>query len=95
MALYLVTGGVPGSAALVRARNGDRALAHVEGGQDVVRVTEDGPDGIVYASGVADEDEAGADSEIEVTSLSDRNRKFRNTRTGDIREEPFETDPAD
>ena len=94
MALYSIQG-QDGTACLVRARNGTRAL-EVIGVDDatVTRITEEGPEGVVGLVGL-DTDERPAASEpdeaneIEVTQLSDKgSRRFKNLSTKEERTEP-------
>lgn len=100
MALYFVHGGPGGSALLVRARNGDQAVALSGLSGPAARVTEDGPDGVLGFDGGIDGAPVSpspaaesAGKEIEITSISDRSRRFKNVETGEEREEPFR--PAD
>ena len=97
MAIYLV--GPATAAKVVRARNGNIACElYGDANADVVRVTEDGPDGIISAVlvPVAEEQASpafddGESREQEITSISDRVRRFQNKDTGEVRTEPFDT----
>jgi hypothetical protein len=91
MALYLVHTN-DGRTALVQSRNGHRA-AEIVGEPEVAlqirRVTEAGPEGILWQSHADEPDGDEEAREVEITDLSDRAgvRRFKNLDTGSIRVE--------
>ncbi len=98
MALYLVT--TNDGTFVVRSRNGHIARSLIEGADadaEVIRLTDDGPHGIISAVVVpvvaADEQPPAEpdddEGEKEITSISDKERRFQNMKTGEIRTETF------
>ena len=86
MALYLLNS--PTGFFVVRAPNGPRAMALAGVDEaDVTLLSVEGQDELLVV--VKTEDEPAAERWVEVTSLGDKERTFRNLDNGSIRCEPF------